>query len=86
MEVKDQCKGCSQTVIVPEEEIEKLLESAMNKGKATVNTEVYQKRVGTCMRCPSLLYGTTCKHCGCLVKYKALFIDKDCPHPDGSNW
>ncbi|WP_373284457.1 DUF6171 family protein [Pullulanibacillus pueri] len=82
----NECKGCNQTVMVPEEAIEKMVDSIPQDQVNRVNEPTYEKRIRACYHCSSLLYKTTCKHCGCLVKYKAKFADKECPHPQGSRW
>jgi hypothetical protein len=38
-------------------------------------------RRAACRACPDLQYGTTCRHCGCLVEVRACLADKGCPAP-----
>ncbi|WP_227871865.1 hypothetical protein [Paenibacillus bovis] len=47
---------------------------------------VQQQRFDCCMSCPSLQYGTTCKHCGCLVHIRTRLAASYCPSPYGSRW
>ncbi|WP_347552873.1 DUF6171 family protein [Pseudalkalibacillus hwajinpoensis] len=51
-----------------------------------VTEEKYRERLEVCNSCPSLQYGTTCMHCGSLVRYRAGFIDKSCPYPGKAKW
>ncbi|MGJ9382273.1 DUF6171 family protein [Salipaludibacillus sp. CF4.18] len=52
----------------------------------SVSEETYQKRLGICMECPSLQYGTTCQHSGSIVYHRAMLKDKKCPKPLDAQW
>lgn len=77
------CKGCgasvhSQTTTLPPD-------YAPGTG-VYATEEVYRKRIAACEVCPAFQYGTTCEVCGCLVEYRARFINKGCPCPAGDKW
>jgi hypothetical protein len=80
------CKGCVETVIVTEEVIEDLLLEAREDPSKIVSEEVYRTRLAACEACPSLQYGTTCAHSGCIVRYRAMFKNKKCPSPASPKW
>ncbi|GGA40783.1 DUF6171 family protein [Paenibacillus physcomitrellae] len=86
MAVNQTCKGCSADVWVTEAQIQKLLAGMEGKGFSFVSETVYQTRLAVCRTCPSLVYGTTCSHCGCLVEVSGKLAGKKCPHPAGSKW
>jgi hypothetical protein len=86
MEKLGDCKGCSSSVIVSEEEIELLIQEIQLNKEDTVSRELYEARLAACQSCSSLIYDTTCKYCGCLIKYKALFNRKTCADPTGAKW
>ncbi|MBM7553149.1 DUF6171 family protein [Thalassobacillus pellis] len=86
MTVKSPCKGCSESVKVTEESIQQSLSDIQIKKSQTVSEHVYQERLSKCNTCSSLQYGTTCMHCGCLVRYRAKFKNKSCPYPGEAKW
>lgn len=67
------CKGCVDSVIVTEEVIDELVKEAEEDKSKVVSEEVYIARLKICESCPSLQYGTTCAHSGCIVRYRAKF-------------
>ncbi|MNO25528.1 hypothetical protein D3C76_153680 [compost metagenome] len=79
------CKGCTESVHVSPEKLERLIELAA-KGRECAPDQEYGRRLELCMSCPSLQYGTTCRHCGCLVAVRAKLADSNCPFPSGSRW
>ncbi|WP_235338275.1 hypothetical protein [Paenibacillus wulumuqiensis] len=82
------CKGCNRSPQLSEEKIQRLITIAL-QGKAPEELaaeEIQQQRFETCMSCPSLQYGTTCKHCGCLVHIRTRLAASSCPSPYGSQW
>lgn len=87
MEVQTNCKGCSGNVRMTSEEIKRKYVDPLklNPGRV-VGDEEYHRRLSICHNCPSLEYGTTCRHCGCLVQVKALLADSRCPYPYQSQW
>lgn len=83
---KEPCKGCSASVHVTDEQIERVLgKLALHPGDC-VHDDRYASRVEACGCCSSLQYGSTCAHCGCFVRVRAKLAAKDCPHPGGSRW
>ncbi|PAD66666.1 hypothetical protein CHH83_22830 [Bacillus sp. 7586-K] len=80
------CKGCTRNVIIKREEIEHILTKHKGDEQLIVSNDVYHLRLDTCKACSSLMYGTTCSYSGCLVEYRAKFINKKCPSPNGSKW
>ncbi len=83
---KPPCKGCSADVHVSERQIQRILTSLNAHPDQCVDDEVYEQRMTACLACPSLSYGTTCKHCGCFVAVRAKFIEKGCPNPGHPHW
>ena len=80
------CKGCSASVWVSiDETYEKLKKTFIDEAQAA-SKEVYQERLKICKSCPSLEYGTTCHHCGCLVHARAIGKDSYCPFPGQQKW
>jgi hypothetical protein len=79
------CKGCSETVRLSPERIARLVEIALT-GKEPVTEEEYERRMGLCLSCPALQYGTTCRYCGCLVQIKTKLQTSQCPFPFAPKW
>lgn len=78
--IDDGCKGCSASVRLAPGEVERILAGYFQgRPYAVVDDATYQHRLDACRGCPSLQYGTTCKHCGCLVAVRARLADKACP-------
>jgi hypothetical protein len=74
------CKGCSASVRLAPGEVERLLAEYLAKRPgALVDDATYDRRLGCCLTCPDLRYGTTCRQCGCLVAVRARLADKACP-------
>jgi hypothetical protein len=46
---------------------------------ALTDDTTYAHRLAVCRDCPDLLYGTTCRHCGCLVAVRAKLADRRWP-------
>ncbi|MDC3417999.1 DUF6171 family protein [Aquibacillus salsiterrae] len=80
------CKGCSASVRMSNQEIDKLVEEQLMLELDLVDENTYHERLEHCLDCPSLVYNTTCKHCGCFVKYRAKLAYKECPFPNGAKW
>lgn len=80
------CKGCSATVWVSVEETYEKLVKTLLHGEDAVDKGEYEHRLSKCRKCPSLVYGTTCKHCGCLVHARALTKTARCPNPGSPAW
>jgi len=46
----------------------------------------YERRLACCRDCASLQFGSTCRHCGCLVHVRARIEGKHCPRPGNPVW
>jgi hypothetical protein len=71
---------------VTDDFIEEMIKKNNITSEQIVEDTTYLKRLEVCQQCTSLMMDSTCMHCGCLVKYRAKFSDKDCPYPAGSKW
>ncbi|MOA00659.1 hypothetical protein D3C78_1200320 [compost metagenome] len=81
----DGCKGCTESVRVTPEKLERLIEIAI-RGREIASDEDYRARMERCQRCNALQYETTCRHCGCFVAVRARLAESTCPFPAGSKW
>ena len=73
------CKGCRGTVRLAAGEVERILAEYLRGTTARrVDDEVYCQRLVVCGECADLQYGTTCRHCGCLVAVRAKLAEKAC--------
>lgn len=75
-----ECKACRISVRVSPAEVRRII-SQYTQGqdvRLTDDTEA-DRRLAICADCPDLQYGTTCRHCGCLVPVRARLADKGCP-------
>lgn len=81
------CKGCSATVHISEEKIDKAL-AVLNKSKNTkfVDEETYKFRLNQCKSCQYFEYGTTCLKCGCVVQIRAKLANASCPYVKEPKW
>jgi len=81
------CKGCSASVRLTKEEIDKIFGKMPGISRVkTADEDTYQKRLAVCAECSSLEYGTTCRHCGCIVQIKAKLASSVCPYPGKPKW
>ncbi len=82
------CKGCNRSPVLSEEKIQRLVELAISskQPEELASEPIQEARFQRCMACPSLQFGTTCKHCGCLVHIRTRLIASHCPSPSGSQW
>ena len=84
---EDECKGCSASVRLSEEEVERILAEYLRDHPADiVDDATYQSRLAICGECDDLQYATTCRHCGCLVPVMAKLSAKQCPRPGNASW
>lgn len=67
-------------------EVERLWKRMKLREGEAVTDAVYEARVAACESCAALQGGSTCRHCGCLVRYRARLTDGVCPYPGGSRW
>ena len=80
------CKGCLDNVFVTDEVIQQLVQEAEEDPSKIVSVEIYEARLKECKSCQSLLYGTTCVHSGCIIRYRAIFKNKSCPSMVKPKW
>ncbi|MCM3111847.1 DUF6171 family protein [Lederbergia lenta] len=84
--MKNLCKGCSESVIISNDVVDEIILGAVELGKTIVSNSIYEERLRICDRCPSLQYGTTCKHNGVFVRYHAKLAARSCPYPHDPKW
>jgi len=84
---EERCKGCSASVRIGAESLRRMAESfkASNPGPFALETD-YEARLAVCLACGDMEYGSTCRHCGCLVHLRALKASAGCPRPEGALW
>jgi hypothetical protein len=82
----ENCEACSVSVWLSPEEIENLFGTFKVKKVKTVSEEKYRSRLSFCLACESLLYGTTCRFCGCIVQIKNKLEAAKCPLPYAPKW
>ncbi|HUT25328.1 MAG TPA: hypothetical protein VM492_13370 [Sumerlaeia bacterium] len=81
------CKGCGVSVRLSAEQIEKILAEYLREHPGELVADgVCRSRLDLCRSCPDLQYGTTCRHCGCLVPVMARLAAGRCPRPSGGRW
>jgi hypothetical protein len=81
-EASTECKACRVTVRLAPGEVQRLLADYLRTQPAAIcDDATYANRVAICDACPDLAYGTTCRHCGCLVAVRAKLAEKTCPAP-----
>lgn len=78
------CKGCME--VDADAEVERLWKRMKLREGDAVSDAVYEARVAACESCEALQGGSTCRYCGCLVRYRARLTDGVCPCPGGSRW
>ncbi|NSW90009.1 MAG: hypothetical protein HPY74_04860 [Firmicutes bacterium] len=87
MQDKGKCKSCMDIVgITPEETAQIFGKTLKIKNIKLVTEKEYEQRLNICTECAYLDYGTTCRHCGCLVHIKAKIAGTHCPYPYSSKW
>ena len=81
------CKGCGATVRLSDEQVDRILADYLRDHPSeVVDDAAYQERLAICGECGDLEYGTTCRHCGCLVPVLAKLVAKHCPCPGDRAW
>jgi len=87
MKDRPACKACGITVRLREEDIARLTNKYVRDHAAhEADPDIARERMERCRECPELMYGTTCRHCGCLAAVLTRIAKKHCPHPDGARW
>lgn len=85
MQTSSECKGCSATVNISEEEISRAI-AALSKNTKFVDDKVYEFRLAQCRDCKFFQYGTTCLKCGRIVQIRAKLADSSCPYTKERKW
>jgi hypothetical protein len=76
------CPGCGLSVRLAPGEVERIIaEYFRGRTPELVPADEAGLRLAICASCPDLLYGSTCRHCGCLVELRARLAGKACPAP-----
>jgi hypothetical protein len=76
------CPGCGIGVRLSSGELERIIaEYFRGRSPRVVGEPEQDRRLALCGECPDLLYGSTCRHCGCLVEVRARLADYACPAP-----
>lgn len=76
------CPGCGVTVRLAAGEVDRLLAAYLATSPAALTDDAAAaRRLSLCEDCSDLRWGTTCRHCGCLVAVRARLADKACPAP-----
>ena len=74
------CKRCGMKTVLSENDIQKMIDEVTSmKGIRLADEDTYKARFDTCMECESLMYGSTCAHCGCVMQVRARLSDGKCP-------
>jgi hypothetical protein len=76
------CKACGLSARLAPGELQRIL-SEYYRGELPPLAEgpERERRLALCGECPDLLYGNTCRHCGCLVEARAGIAGQGCPGP-----
>jgi len=83
----DDCKGCHASVRIPAAEVQRILaEYVRDHPQEVIDEAAAAQRSAVCADCDDLQYGTTCRHCACLVAVRARLADKACPRPADPRW
>jgi hypothetical protein len=76
------CPACVLSVRLGEGEVERITAEYFRDRPLVLTGKSEQgRRLAICAACPDLAYGTTCRHCGCLVEVRARIAAKACPAP-----
>jgi hypothetical protein len=77
-----ECPGCSRSVHLKAGERERIIaEYFKGSPPPLADPGECARRLALCADCPDLLYGSTCRFCGCLVEVRARIRDQGCPSP-----
>lgn len=84
MSERNGCKGC----LDPEQiaAAERLWDRVVLGDGDLVPEAQYRQRLSLCESCDALLGGTTCRYCGCLVRWRAKLAASSCPFPQSPKW
>jgi hypothetical protein len=77
------CPGCGLSVRLSRGELERLIAEYFRGGTPElVPGAEAEARLAICVSCPDLQYGSTCRHCGCLVEVRVRLAGRACPAPE----
>lgn len=66
--------------VLSENDIQKMIDEVTSmKGIRLADENTYKARFSICSECESLMYGSTCAHCGCVMQVRARLYDGKCP-------
>ena len=66
--------------VLSENDIQKMIDEVTSiKGIRLADENTYKARFSICSECESLMYGSTCAHCGCVMQVRARLSDGKCP-------
>lgn len=66
--------------VLSENDIQKMIDEVTSmKGIRLTDENTYKARFSICSECESLMYGSTCAHCGCVMQVRARLSDGKCP-------
>lgn len=75
-----ECKACRISVRISDAEVRRIIsEYFAGQSIELASDAETARRLELCADCPDLQYGTTCRHCGCLVAVRARIATKTCP-------
>lgn len=82
------CKRCSMEELLSVEEIKAKIPEYLETLDEDIKTDAteYAARLELCSACDGLVFGVTCKYCGCFVQMRALNKNRDCPNPSKKLW
>ena len=80
------CKRCSLKTVLGDEDIAPMVREVMASGMKLVDEDEYSRRLGICLECERLAYGTTCMLCGAVVQVRCLTERGRCPFPKAPRW
>lgn len=82
------CKRCSMEELLSFEEIKAKIPEFLTTvdEDSRVSVEEYAFRLNLCFECEGLVFGVTCKYCGCFVQIRALNKLRHCPSPINKFW
>jgi hypothetical protein len=77
------CPGCGLSVRLSKGELERLIAEYFRGAAPELASEAEAgRRLSLCASCPDLQYGSTCRHCGCLVEVRTRLAGRACPAPE----
>ena len=81
------CKACGITVRLKPDDVARMVDDHLRaSGGMRVDPAVRAHRLRLCLDCTDLDYGTTCRHCGCVVQVLTWIENKQCPRPGTPVW